>query len=75
MHVDVVEDEAAAVDVDDDRVPWHAGGRVQPGWYAVGVDVRDLRDLLPRLLRRDPPSVGAGRNDVVPSLQTGVWAA
>ena len=49
MHVDVVEDEAAAVQVDDDPGV-RVGRTVEPAGHAVGVDVRDLGDVLAGLL-------------------------
>jgi hypothetical protein len=51
VHVDVVEDEAAAVQVDHEA--WRGvGGDEEPGRYAAGVHVLDVRDVL---------AVGGGR--------------
>ena len=65
VHVDVVEDEAAAV-----QVHHHArvGARraVEPDRHPVGVEVDDLGDVLRRLLERCRPVGVARRRDVVP---------
>jgi hypothetical protein len=62
VHVDVVEDEPAAVQVDDERV--RAGGHVEAAAHAVGVDVLDAVDRLTGQRERSLPRRGALRGDV-----------
>jgi hypothetical protein len=67
VHVDVVEHEAAAVQVDHHALGGGVSDRsVEAAADAVGVEVPDLGDLLARLLGRDPQRLGAGGGDVVP---------